>query len=123
MDIAAVSVTVKTMFIKVLSEDDEIRFRHPPPSVWRPMKTAPRDRTEVLLCMREGIVSAWFEPPAIVHSYFDGDEQVGSEWVCFDDKFTEIVEWFGKNDYGDGAAGILGWMPMPEKPSHEDTDV
>lgn len=79
---------------------------------WQPMYTAPRDGTVVLLHTSTGMVSAWFDPPVITTDYFNGDDLEGSQWICYDDEFQIIIEWFGENDYGDGSAGIRGWMPV-----------
>lgn len=109
--------------IKIIDWDQPARFRKPAPE-WRDMESAPRDGTEIILLTTTGVVSAWFDPPRIVHDYFDGDDTEGCQWVCYDDKFTEIVEWFGENDYGDGSAGIRGWMPLPKAPDDiQDTNI
>lgn len=84
--------------------------------IWLPMDTAPRDGTDILLCTTQGIVSAWFDPPVIVHDYFDGDDTEGCQWVCYDDEFTIQVEWWGGDKFCDGSSGILGWMPIPLPP-------
>ena len=71
-------------------------------NIWRPPETAPKDGTEILLRLPEGLVSAWFcdEPPTN-----DAKDDGCYDWICFDDMF--------QIDGHDNQ--ILGWMPMPEE--------
>lgn len=84
--------------------------------MWQPMETAPRDGTEILLKTTTGIVSAWFDPPRVVDDYFNGPDVEGCQWICYDDEFQILVEWWSDNQpcpYIDSSGGIVGWMPIP----------
>ncbi len=89
---------------------DKIKFR--------PIETAPRDGTNVLLKDTMGeMVSAWYCPATQIpcHEAFSGYEDDGGCWVCCDDMFTAPVEEYrdpdtGKMTYWDG--NWVGWLPL-----------
>jgi predicted SnoaL-like aldol condensation-catalyzing enzyme len=60
---------------------------------WKPIETAPRDETEILIKTNIGVVSAWF------HS----EPGECYQWVCYDDAFT--ID-------GD-CKSVTHWMPIP----------
>lgn len=65
---------------------------------WQPMETAPKDGTEILLCLDYGIrIGAWVETLDSSHPFVWGDQ----------DHSTLVRPW--KND-----PEPKGWMPLPE---------
>ena len=77
--------------------------------IWKPIETAPKDGTPVLLLTTTGVVSAWFCHRPTTPGSDDGNY----EWVCYDDAF--IIE----GDQG----GATHWMPLPPKPEEEDNEM
>lgn len=101
---------------------------------WKPMKTAPRNETNVLLLTTTyGVVEAYYAP-LCTYETMDGPDADGAVWVCADDQFQIEVEEFSDDNldihYHDGEA--IGWLPRnilpiyePEtkEPEIEDTSV
>ena len=81
-------------------------------SDWKPINTAPRDGTEILLFGRRGVVSGWW---ADGESYQtdSGMEYDGPVWVCLDDTYEAEIEDFGD---GDISCEFTHWMPVPDPP-------
>ncbi len=74
--------------------------------VWRPIDTAPKDGTEILLLTKSGVISALFVPHEIHHTR-DGDEHDGYYWSCYDDTVQIEVD----------ESQATHWMTMPPKPA------
>lgn len=78
---------------------------------WRPMWSAPRDGSPILLLTNTGMVSAWYQP-----GWWDEvtplheREYNGAQWICYDDAFQIEVE-ETPTGYIDGSA--IGWMEEP----------
>lgn len=64
-----------------------------PGSPWRPISTAPKDGTRILICR-----PPQWEPRQIIVSW------------------GEIVGGFGWIPWGSSDADFLGWMPLPDPP-------
>lgn len=83
-------------------------------SEWKPIETAPRDGTSILLFTTcHGVVEAWFaegewseETPECPRDYS------GAAWVCADDAFSIEVEETEPMEHGTATH----WMPLPEPP-------
>lgn len=83
--------------------------------ILKPMSTAPRDGTEVILLTRYGIVSAHFCPGEMTTT-MDGDEYEGPVWSCYDDaiqiEVEEFVNEIGHLEWHD--EGCIGWFTFPK---------
>jgi hypothetical protein len=76
----------------------------------KPMKTAPRDGTPIVLITTTGVVSATYDKgKGWVDNYEGPQEYWGPQWVAYDDAFTLDIEETPEGEY---CAGALGWLPM-----------
>lgn len=93
---------------KVINEESSFKDNRPE---WRPMNTAPRDETTVLLYTTcHGICEAWYlQGEWTRESPLYPAEYEGSLWVCCDDAFQIEVEEL-EEGYLDGT--VIGWMPI-----------
>lgn len=72
---------------------------------WRPIETAPKDGTSVLL-----FADNWGEP--VVGSFAYSHDENGDE--------TEVRDWF--SSFGDTLDEPEHWMPLPEPPKESSHD-
>lgn len=86
---------------------------------WKPIETAPRDGTTVLLRTHSGdICSAWFAPGEWSNDTpISPAEYSGDCWVCCDDRFQIEAIDMGEHGFDDGEAGH--WMPLPKPPQDD----
>lgn len=88
---------------------------------WRPIESAPKDGTPVLLFTTcHGQVEAWFSPGEMSVDHEGTKDYSGDVWVCADDAFQIEVEITGPkpNDYHHGTA--THWMPLPTPPTEKE---
>ncbi len=80
---------------------------------WKPIKTAPRDGSDILLFTKvHGITQAHFVKGEWSNT-IDGPEYDGPVWVCGDDAWQIEIE---EEPDGFCDAEATHWMPLPEPP-------
>lgn len=80
-------------------------------SEWKPIYSAPRDGSEILILTSVGITQARFAPGEW-HNYAEGREYDGPVWVCCDDTWQIEIEDCGEHGLNHGIA--THWMPVPD---------
>lgn len=79
--------------------------------VRRPMETAPRDGSEIILITRTGVVSAHYDKGAgWSDDPINGKDYEGPSWVCYDDAFQLEIE---ETPGGERCPEAVAWLPMP----------
>jgi hypothetical protein len=85
-------------------------------SEWKPVATAPRDGTEVILLTPTGAVSAHYDKGAgWSDDPINGRNYEGPSWVCYDNTFLIEIEETPDGEYCE----VLGWMGIPAPPTQE----
>lgn len=79
--------------------------------MWKDIKTAPLDGSEILIKTIIGITQARFAPGEW-HDYVEGREYDGPVWVCCDDQWQIEIEDCGEDGMHHGMA--THWMEIPE---------
>lgn len=76
---------------------------------WKPIETAPRDGTHVLLFAPED------HPKIVVGFYevFDTADGATEEWWAYADMTLRDIS----GEIGGGAGGPTHWMPLPDEPA------
>ena len=88
-------------------------------SKWRPIETAPRDETPILIYTTcHGVVEAWYHAGSW-NQHHESPEYDGAVWVCADDAFQIEVE--ETTPPCDGTA--THWMPLPDPPDVAKKDI
>lgn len=77
----------------------------------KPMSSAPRDGTPILLYTSSGFVEAYFCPGEWTEHHEYGRQYSGAFWSCFDDIHQCEVEEIPSGGYYDH--GCLGWLDLP----------
>jgi hypothetical protein len=80
---------------------------------WKPIETAPRDGSEILILTSAGATQARFAAGEW-HNYLEGREYDGPVWVCCDDQWQIEIEDCGIHGMNHGTA--THWMPLPSLP-------
>lgn len=83
-------------------------------SDWKPIETAPRDGTDILVFHKvHGPMAARFIAGEWSEHHEYGRQYDGPFWCFGDDQFQEEVEEEG-HKFHDGS--VTHWMPLPEPP-------
>lgn len=86
-------------------------------SEWRPIGTAPRDGSEILILAQGMAIQARYCPGEwSIDTPVAPAEYSGSVWCAFDDALSFEIE---ETEAGDFCNEVTHWMPLPEGPKND----
>lgn len=86
-------------------------------STWRPITTAPRDGTEILILAQGMAVQARYSPGEwSCDTPLGPAEYSGAVWCAFDDALSFEIEEGATEDGSDYDSDVTHWMPLPPHP-------